>query len=242
MMLAGDSVACDPLSEAHFPQAPITNETVMTSHPQRGPTHRQGFRAIAATGIAATLIAFTAPVASAQILFTGITTYGFDGQPLGTTATLGGLTITQDGFSVTTNTYGYAGIGGLGSNLGLVSLTDAPFMYGGHTFQMNVEFLSPTTSAQNFFAVISGSVSNLNGGAHIRFNPTIITGIPFMDGSGSGTFEFSINNVSINAGQSNAQITGDITVVPEPASVALLAFGLAAVAIGIRRRTTVAYS
>src|SRR5438552_2179418 len=167
---------------------------------------------ITACGVAATLMTVTAAAASGQITFTGFVTYKFDGQSFGATRTIGGLSITQDGFSVTTNTFGYAGIGGTGNSLGRMSLAASPFIYDGHTFEMQLAFTAPTTGNQTFFANVFGSVTDFNGGAHIRFSPAVISGIPFSDGATSGTFDLSVNDVSIFPSYTGVLLTGDITV------------------------------
>ena len=197
-------------------------------------------RSIAATLVAAGLLLGTAATASAQVTFAGVTTYKFDSQTFGATRTLGGLTITQDGFSVTTDAFGYAGIGGTGNSLGKLALTTQPFNYNGHTFQLQVAFTTPTTGNQIFTALVNGTVSNFRGGAHIAFTPGVVLNVPFTSPNGSGTYDFYVNNVSINAGQTGVLLTGDIyatTTAPEPASVALFATGFVGIAGIVRRRS-----
>jgi hypothetical protein len=203
----------------------------------------KALRGLVASGVvAAALVVGMASTASAQITFAGTTTYAFNAGALASTATLGGLSIHQNGFAVTTDAFGFAGIGGTTNSLGSLSLSTQTFNYTGNTFTLRVAFTTPTTGNQTFFANLLGSVSNNTssvGGATIKFSNGTITGIPFTNGPGTGTFDFSVNNVSINAGQSNVLLTGDIvthvTATPEPASMVLLATGFAGI-FGVARR------
>jgi PEP-CTERM motif-containing protein len=68
----------------------------------------------------------------------------------------------------------------------------------------------------------------------INFNNTAIPYL-FTSGNTTGSFSLTINDLTINAGQTDIALTGNITlaqqttttsVVPEPATLALLAVGL----------------
>ncbi len=202
-------------------------------------------RVVTTSLVAAAVAAGASTTASAQITFAGVTSYAFNGGVLAATATVNGLSITQDGFNVTTTPFvgniSQAAIGGVGNNLGRISLSGQAFFYVNVPFQLQVAFTTPTAGSQQFFASVRGSVNGSTvGGVTFRFNPSVITNIPFTNGPGSGTFDLSVNNVSVNAGQLNAQLTGDITataatVAPEAGTSVLLATGLVGV-IGIGRR------
>lgn len=224
------------------------------------------------TAAMVTSIALASPaLAQDQVFIAGYTNGAFNGVPPNTsatqTATLGGLTYVNSTFSGTTAA-GFRGLGGNPiappaqnvNNLGAFSLTTTPFTYTGNTFTLRTTFTAPEgingSNTSLFSAVLTGSVTAdpNSGGIQIDFNNTPIlftfndvncqaTTIPGQQTTcGTGSFLFSINDVSLDPGQI-ASITGQITsaqqslaVIPEPSTYALLGTGLLGLAGLARRR------
>ena len=186
-------------------------------------------------------VTMTATAASAQITFAGNTAFCFTSggatcSVFAAPTTIGGLTLNAGSFNVRTNSSGFAAIGGTGNNLGTASLTNQPFTYDGNTLQLRVDFTAPSgAGSQTFTSLLNGRVeAGTSGGVRIMFSPSTVAG-NFENGS----YNLTVDNISLTPGQSGVEITGAITAastVPEPSTYALMISGLAGLGMVARRR------
>ncbi len=192
-----------------------------------------------------------------EVTFAGYTNGAFNNPaPPNTSATqtasLFGLNYVNSTIQSGTTVNGFRGIGGNptapptqnSNNLGAFNLANTENVYNGNTFTLRVTFTAPTGinggNTTLFTAMLIGSVTSVgNGGVQIDFDntPRFFT---FSSGGISGSFNFSVNDLALDPGQT-AAITGQITAaqqtaIPEPMTMLLLGTGLAGVAARVRKR------
>ncbi len=140
-----------------------------------------------------------------------------------------GITFTAGNFSGTTS-LGYAGF----SNLGSYTLSTSAGNYTNSIVDLTVTFTVPTGinggASSIFVASLFGNVNtNAQGGVTIVFsNPT--QNFNFSNASGTGSFSFTVNPVSLNPGGTTA-VSGFVSggsIIPaaEPSGALLLGAGL----------------
>jgi hypothetical protein len=138
------------------------------------------------------------------------------------TATIFSLTWTNSQFSGTTSA-GFFGLGGNPTpsgvqnvdNLGSITLGNSLANYtGANTFTLRVSFTAPTGinggGSTLFTGTLNGSVTSTGaGGVEIDFNntPQLFT---YSIGGSSGSFFLSVNDITVNPGQTTA-LNGQIT-------------------------------
>ena len=193
-----------------------------------------------AVAVAASVLAIQAGAQTVQ--FTGFTNGCFgvacvvESTNVNDTDVNAGLTYRNSTFNLFTSA-GFASVGNAPANpnidnLGSFALSGLASSYSGPFF-LRVNFTSPTTTNSIFSAVLTGNVTSTDvGGVFINFDNTMQT----FNYAG-GTFQFSVNDLSVVAGGIVA-VTGNIqaNVVPEPSTYMLMAAGLAGLGLISRRR------
>ena len=220
------------------------------------------FKSVALAGAALLVITFAQPTANADEVFVAGSTLGCFGAGCTPQAssTLLGLTFSNSTFASTTSSGfrsldGNANPGSNFNNLGSFTLSTTPGNLVGQPFTLQITLTAPQGLTGSNQITVAGTISSIgmNGGLIFEWNPFSIPfsfndsncepdptgGIPGQQTTcGTGSFNFVINDVVIEPGQTVA-LTGSIQraeqqPIPEPTTMLLLATGVAGLA-GITR-------
>ena len=155
---------------------------------------------------------------------------------------------TLDELTFDNTTFGGPSVGGnLAITLGTFSLEPLGNDTYNNTFNLRVSFLLPSGiaggSSSVYSSIVTGTTSSAPGQCNPNPNPCGLVTINFSNapipytftsGNTTGSFSLTIDDLTINAGQTDIALTGNITLaqqttttsVPEPGTLALLAAGL----------------
>jgi len=200
-------------------------------------------RKLLLTAVAATALS-AAPAAHAAVTFAGGSTGCFQDGGVGPcTATDGGLTFTGGAatFNQTTDSTGFAGVGGPTNNFGTITLVPDGQSYTGDVFNLVISFTAPPGSSSGMFtANLMGSLTSTGvGGLQISF----LNGTQVLSSSSIGPFTLHVNDVAFSGslGPNETQLRQDISgyiiaAVPEPATWAMMLLGFGGIGMAMRRR------
>jgi len=127
------------------------------------------------------------------------------------------------------------------NNFGLFSLGGAPTIYDGLSFLLDISFTRPRVDGTDavFAAAITGRVRPNPIGGDIDVDFEGGREFNFRNSEGSGKFRLSLDDMTVRAGAGHTPIGGTldaVTTTPEPATMTLIATGLAALIPAARRR------
>ncbi len=210
-------------------------------------------------GLITCLFIFTLSAFASEVTFVGGTRGCFGpGCSIGTLAATsagGGLSFLGSTFDAET-LGGFLALGGNPApssaaanfnNLGSFSLnTQAVETFTGQMFTLFVDFTQPAGTSPNpgnYTAILRGAVNNRPnaGGVTVDFDntPHAYTFTSSLPSGGPGSFMLQVNDLSLNSGFRNADVSGDILAtaagVPEPGTMAMLGIGLMAGVSAARR-------